>query len=168
MKIEEGKFYRTRDGEKVGPILPYDGDGFPFRCGIYSYNSYGGYYSRGTSPRDLIAEWTDEPDTPKTWGDMTDAEKVALLLDWNDNHARNVQQWNGTDWMGMQTGRFGRLTAYRIKPEPVVETVTIAGNGKEWREDAFFWPPIAGQTHRITFDTIDGKPDLASIKMEEV
>lgn len=64
MKIESGKYYRTRDGRKVGPMEHYSGgqDGFSFCCGGSTYNSYGGYYSLGASVHDLIAEWTEEPE----------------------------------------------------------------------------------------------------------
>lgn len=62
LTIETGKFYRTRDGRKVGPI---DHNGF----GVYGSPEYPGHwyenglsYSDNThSPTDLIAEWVDEP-----------------------------------------------------------------------------------------------------------
>ena len=78
MKIEAGKFYRTRDGRKVGPILygqPHDpevdGDQpppWPFRSGDHWYKIDGfscpGSLSDHTDKDDLIAEWTDEPAGP--------------------------------------------------------------------------------------------------------
>jgi len=71
MKIEEGKYYRTRDGRKVGPMGRTDG--FWTACGGAS-GTPGHFTEDGISaflgklPReasrqryDLIAEWTDEP-----------------------------------------------------------------------------------------------------------
>jgi hypothetical protein len=54
--------------------------------------------------------------------------------------------------------------AYRVKPAPIRETVTLyAGAKHEWQPT---WDAMPGDTHKITFDLIDGKPDCASIKME--
>ncbi|WP_201271816.1 hypothetical protein [Sinorhizobium meliloti] len=79
LTIQAGKFYRTRDGRKVGPMRVYGGGGldrsFAFgqvaaftapdledeRVGG-SYTSDGTWLtSSGHSPYDLIAEWVDEP-----------------------------------------------------------------------------------------------------------
>ena len=65
MKLEVGKYYRTRDGRKVGPLQPSDsGD-----AGGYYIKDYGlikpdgrfgyGYYG-WSSDLDLVAEWVDE------------------------------------------------------------------------------------------------------------
>lgn len=71
LQIEEGKFYRTRDGRKVGPIQTYcssDSD-FPHRAplmdgvfGIVTWSEDGLFgYTEG-HPSDLVAEWIDEPE----------------------------------------------------------------------------------------------------------
>jgi len=62
LTIETGKFYRTRDGRKVGPITC---NGF----GVYGSPEHPNHwYENGRSfsgneqlPTDLIAEWADEP-----------------------------------------------------------------------------------------------------------
>lgn len=59
--LEEGKFYRTRDGRKVGPmIIGLWNDKFYDRS--KSISSYG-WLPNGTfeSSLDLVAEWTDPP-----------------------------------------------------------------------------------------------------------
>lgn len=63
MKLEVGKFYKTRDGRKVGPISYKwrGGEWHKFEGPLFSYGENGGVYSTGEeSPNDLIAEWTDE------------------------------------------------------------------------------------------------------------
>lgn len=64
LTIETGKFYRTRDGRKVGPITC---NGF----GVYGSPEHPNHwYENGLSfsdnkqiPTDLIAEWVDEPNS---------------------------------------------------------------------------------------------------------
>jgi len=65
-KIEAGKYYRTRDGRKVGPVT--DRGGY-YCANEMNYNSGGecGYegrhdpYHDWRDKHDLIAEWVDEP-----------------------------------------------------------------------------------------------------------
>lgn len=71
LRIEAGKFYKTRDGRKVGPMerdtLYRDGHWYwraPAADGEHSpyWAESGSFYvDRGEYPLDLIAEWTDEP-----------------------------------------------------------------------------------------------------------
>lgn len=102
---------------------------------------------------------------PKMWKDMTPEEKGALLLAAHEGKAIEVYCWDhdGAWWNNKPTLVWSPDRAYRIKPEPVRETVTLYGAGKKWRH-----VPVAGQKHLITFDTIDGKPDVNSVKMEEI
>ncbi len=63
IKIEAGKFYRTRDGRKVGPMVASNSR-WPFKTNGHN----GAYYNAdGSCPYfsnlDLIAEWIDEPIT---------------------------------------------------------------------------------------------------------
>lgn len=69
MKIEEGKFYRTRDGQKVGPVRRKDRDsGTPwiadqcFDDWVSEWRETGSLLSSGQPhPLDLVAEWTEGP-----------------------------------------------------------------------------------------------------------
>lgn len=67
LQIEAGKFYKTRDGRKVGPLVVQDG--FHMVEG-YHYASNGECCYLGMSgddpypDRDLVAEWIDEPSVP--------------------------------------------------------------------------------------------------------
>lgn len=103
-----------------------------------------------------------QPDTPKKWGDMTDAEKGALLL---ASHEGKVIEciFDGRDFWIDCAPQWRSDCAYRVKPEPVRETVTLNGRGKKWRHTI-----VADATHRVTFDTIDGEPDCSTIKMERI
>lgn len=63
LTIEDGKFYKTRDGLKVGPMVKQDG--YLYHGGWhYGYDGHCGYEGGDTlkfAERDLIAEWVDEP-----------------------------------------------------------------------------------------------------------
>jgi hypothetical protein len=64
MKIEVGKYYRTRDGRKVHVRgKAYDGDLFGDYIGETHYWNKEGkaVLVNGRRAVDLIAEWTDEP-----------------------------------------------------------------------------------------------------------
>lgn len=67
VKTEVGKYYRTRSGEKVGPIVSISYQSYPFTTmtGRLAYNTWtaDGFYiiGRKGSPMDLVAEWVDEP-----------------------------------------------------------------------------------------------------------
>jgi hypothetical protein len=70
LKIEAGKYYRTRDGRKAGPLMARNNDSYAFAAdiagdiGIRIFQKDGVHGSRwiGNEPNlDLIAEWVDEP-----------------------------------------------------------------------------------------------------------
>ena len=107
-------------------------------------------------------------DTPTLWRDMTPEEKGALLL---AHHEKvDIQAFDvgvAGDWAKTWKPLFFDDIAYRIKPEPKVEVVTmdVANYDQEWE---LYEHKGTHATHRITFNTIDGKPDPESIKMEEL
>ena len=95
-------------------------------------------------------------ETPKLWRDMTDAEKGALLL--AHHEGKVIECWGGSNWIGKSHGGWGNCNAYRIRPEPKVETVKLAvyvASEHDYRDIG-------------TINLIDGKHDPASIKMEEL
>jgi len=101
-------------------------------------------------------------DTPTKWADMTPEEKGALLLAKHEGVV--IQRLSGGLWVEVNPN-WSPLGAYRVNPEPKRETVTMVGyeiNGWYFAEKN----SQAVDTHRITFDTIDGEPDCASIRME--
>lgn len=61
MKIEEGKFYRTRDGRKAGPMKCWGAgwvDASRTRGDMWQDDGLR-YYSENRGDDDIIAEWTD-------------------------------------------------------------------------------------------------------------
>jgi hypothetical protein len=165
IKIEAGKYYRTRDGRKVGPMVK-DGcynDGFP-----WMYDIGAGWWSddgqrkskRLRETHDIIAEWTDAPDVDLTkitapFGLLPKETQDALKA-----HGGPYEIWreNGWDeWLPLWT-----VTAtYRVKPALRVEKV----GGYYSRSHGLLHFRANECTHKITFDLIDGEPDCASIRM---
>jgi hypothetical protein len=194
MKIEEGKYYLTANGEKVGPSERNAGSPFPWLIpldGSPLYYCDGGAFCTRSHDWRIVAEWADEPidvsngpsgcdlgeyaepisasidalhiePTPTIWRDMTPEQKVALLLAHHEGEV--VEYLRGNAWEETTPSWYDSF-AYRIRPEPVRKTVTLYGAGFEWGQAEL---PSAEDTHRITFNLVDGKPDCTSIKMEEV
>lgn len=86
MIIEEGKFYRTSDGEKIGPMeFDQGGQSYArqqFDGRLWLVSSGKRFLNRGP---DLIAEWTDEPKSPIVTKTVKSLEagvynNVALVL----------------------------------------------------------------------------------------
>lgn len=71
IQLEEGKYYRTRTGDRRGPARydPYDED-YPWdlddgKCRCIGYTRSGAWLKGTTGlPQDLVAEWPDEPEVP--------------------------------------------------------------------------------------------------------
>jgi hypothetical protein len=105
-------------------------------------------------------------DQPKLWREMSDAEKCELLLANHRGHSIEYRDPHQGRWRLIVNPNWLDYFAYRVKPEPKRETVECYGRlaletflaGKQTNSD----------THRITFDTIDGEPDCASIRMEKI
>ena len=108
-------------------------------------------------------------DKPKIWRDMTPEEKGALLL--AEHEGKIIEAW-GLSYPDMWHADYHAWEdncAYRIKPEPKRERVVLVGRMDTPDSWAFFISEVDPfDSHRITFDTIDGKPDPSSIKIEEV
>ena len=96
------------------------------------------------------------------WKDMTPEEKGALLLAHHEGQV--IEVWS-SGWRETKPSWCDKL-AYRVKPEPMVETVSRYSSSQDyWR---FTARKCSRGTHRITFDLVDGKPDCNSVKMEEI
>jgi hypothetical protein len=60
LTIQAGKYYRTRDGRKVGPIKNLDDKVYPFCDDSETYTKLGEVIDGKERLGDLIAEWQDE------------------------------------------------------------------------------------------------------------
>lgn len=150
VRPEKGKFYKTRDGQKAGP-MSLDGS---VAHGVVNgelrmWYSNGSYHSGEEHHLDLVAEWTDEP---KTLGEMSDEEASALWLAWRRGETIQYYSTFVGDWETVvsTTPRWSPNVKYRTKPNKTVPVSCYVG----------------GSTHIEvgTIDLIDGKPDLTSLK----
>lgn len=86
MKIEAGKFYRTRDGRKVGPI---ERGHYPTPSRYWQ--APGGAIT-APSGRGLLQYWTDDgqywPRESPNWSE--DSAAVDLVAEWSDGPVREV------------------------------------------------------------------------------
>ena len=105
------------------------------------------------------------PRTPSTWGEMTEAEQNEIA----GHAARGCkvdELYLPGDWADKMGHGFYDHKTYRKKPEPVVETVTLHGRSYSVGWDLDRNPRQEDDTHKITFDTVDGEPDCSTVKME--
>ena len=100
----------------------------------------------------IISRASEEP---KTWGQMTDEEKGALLLAKHEGKVIECLFEGHSNW-DVVAPTFYANHAYRIKPEPVVETVVITN----FHESA--------RGYHIKFEVKDGEPDVTTIAMEKL
>ena len=108
----------------------------------------------GVKPSDVVCG----PDTPKLWQDMSPEEKGAFWVKVYRGGAVEYSR-DAIEWHPDYTFEpdFHNDLYYRTRPEPKRETVTIEGYVIS-NDDCVFSNirDITGDTHRITFDMIDG------------
>jgi hypothetical protein len=105
---------------------------------------------------------------------MTQEEKGALFL--ADHEGKQIESFGVNypgDWHDVYPS-WADDVAYRVKPEPKRERVTaqicLTAEGVSLHMHADHHPRYYREGYlyaTVTFDTIDGKPDPASIKIEE-
>lgn len=124
---------------------------------------------------DMYIEVSDEPTfdplDPPAFGELTDAQKVDIML--HEARCGGLEVWHGGSGKWLARSDVGRPiweseARYRKKPQPVRDTVTLNVDGDGFIEGSVSFADKGIHTHRITFDTIDGKPVCDSIKMEEL
>jgi len=161
MEIEAGKTYVSEDGRVHGPMIEVCSNPSVFvAAGSVSpqWDLNGISYSYSSPISNLAAEC----ERPTIWSDMTDAEKGVLLL--ARYEGKEIEAlYDLTGWVSYQ-GSFFRDKAYRIKPEPKVVKHHWTGTP----DGGFAGTDDLNNTLMITFNTINGEPDLSSIKMEKI
>jgi hypothetical protein len=171
VKLEEGKYYRTRDGRKVGPMQFY-GAGYQllFCCvnGLERFWRECGKHHFGCDEIDLVAEWVEE-----TTMDIYSLEKplgmypqeIRDALYAYDKSGGKVQAWGGWGWAFCEKPAFSLANTYRAVKKPEVVEAVIFGHvvsGKYFTGSSI---EHSFDTHKITFNLVDGVPDCNSIKM---
>lgn len=95
----------------------------------------------------------------KLWKDMTPEEKGALLLAYHEGKV--------IEFLSRMTGKWGKPA-----PKPVVKEVVMYGKvGEANNSSNYFWNGCDKQdtdTHKITFNIVEGVPDCNSIRMEKL
>ena len=137
MKIEAGKYYRTRGGKRVGPAVrdlahEYAGKGFVWRVGEYTYTDEGacGWES---DDDDIVAEW-GEAATPKfqpgdrvrcleTYTESFTRGKVYTVLGAYDDRIRVREDDKGSTTNGWLAEKFERVDA-PAPDNPCIKNVT--------------------------------------------
>lgn len=97
IKLEEGKYYRSRIGTRSGP-MKYDYSEhasrlYPWIDGPLTFREDGGYLGDAVHPLDLVAEWVDEPPAEKFRTDLRAAgpfEAVPLPAGLNFAEGRRI------------------------------------------------------------------------------
>lgn len=76
------------------------------------------------------------------------------------NHWAVINYQGGRPWVVDKT---------ELKPKPVVKEVVLYGQleGSMWAFDSFYQEAMK-DTHKITFNLVDGEPDCNSIRMEKL
>lgn len=103
----------------------------------------------------------------KTLGEMTDAEKGALLLAYHEGKEIEWYDSNYQDWDTCFLPIWKPTLHYRVK-KAVVKSTKVVYMCYEDGYAPFVSTSMSDPTHKITFNTIGGVPDCSSIKMEKV
>ena len=107
---------------------------------------------------------TDADDGYLIWGDMTPEAQGALLL--ACHNGETIQFFSIDEWFDADHKLSWYDDAkYRVKPaDPVVVTHEIFGSNE------IFWGYLTNEddTHKMTYNTIDGVIDCASVRMVEI
>jgi hypothetical protein len=176
LKLEEGKYYLTRGGVKVGPMKKIWSDkdyswGFTKGSGSYHncYTEVGQRYRTWgiTANEDLISEWKEVTSMDIQVGDIVEH------VDYKDTLFEVLAVHDKDVWVKIKGGAYPK-TVYlcnlrKPAPKPVVEEVVMYTNSPTRSYFGYTADnsPV-GRTHKITFNTVDGVADCKSIKMEKL
>ncbi len=149
MKIEAGKYYRTRDGRKGRPMLRARDEAYGWNVGDVTYGRWAdsgedGYAlpSSKQAADDLIAEWSEPVDltaitTPL--GLLDEATREALIAHGGPYEKYVEQGWEEITWPAWNSS-----TVYRVKQQPP--------KPREW------WMRLDESGRCCGTDPVDGDP----------
>lgn len=80
VKLEVGKYYKTRDGRKVGPMKSYKSfmDMHPFESDKMLWTREGVAYQGSEPDQDIVAEWPDDPPKPQPTLSGETIDRIAI------------------------------------------------------------------------------------------
>lgn len=165
MQIEAGKYYKTRDGRKVGPMFDNGSDNELFvwtdgNGGCWAHNGEdGNSFGRiGTpTPGDCVAGFIDVYTIPTMpFGLLTPEQQKAL----RDLPSGEVEGFTGDGWAVCAVPSWHHVSTYRAKPKPnremfITPRGCIASNGLM----------DGARRVTITYDTVDGVIDAATYRV---
>jgi hypothetical protein len=165
MKLEVGKTYVRFDGKVLDCkrfSAATDDDAFFLQYGRFVVGSMY-YHEDGTfaegCPNDLDVSHEYKEETTveyKTFDEMTDEEKGALLLAQYEGKTIELLSALGIHWVIHRDpyDRFYEVDRYRVKVEPVITTASrdISADGK--------W-------YTVHFTLVDGVPDCSTVTMDK-
>ncbi|WP_205909003.1 ribosomal protein L7/L12 [Metarhizobium album] len=111
LKIEKGKFYKTRDGQKIGPMYKFNGDTWAAEGSGRLWIDTGERYYRidRGGPTDLVSEWTEPKVNVAAQSDTLSDEygrgSASTPSASNDNVAKpkfkvgDWVKWPGNGWL---------------------------------------------------------------------
>lgn len=123
MKIETGKFYKTRDGRKVGPMESRGGDWIATPRidpdEEFDWYSEGIFSLFGESPHDIISEWpTLTPHQQRT------ADMIKVMQAYVDGEGVEVLGYVSKKWVECYSPIWNwKDVDYRIAPATTPDTI---------------------------------------------
>ena len=164
MKIEEGKFYRNRLGEKIGPMKPVNGvtsyawfckrNAGPFYTTSY-YTDEGFYDVAMADEEDLIEEWEEPAALPPAteadegWGPWNEGKLLFPTCQRSSRPTKN-------DYREECINGVWRWQSRPHKPVEELIEIYVAGSQN----------PREEHTHKISYKKVNGVVDCSSVKME--
>lgn len=148
-KLYEGEYGITRNGDRVGPVMPNDCGYYPWFASGEEYSSKGEYCFGATDGEDIIAradpaislDTLENLTTPL--GLLDDATRKAL-----EDHGGPYEYFDCVMYWRDASSLYPVSLTYRVKRQPKVETVK-------------HWLNFVGH---VAIDKINGEYDLTTVR----
>ena len=135
INLKEGAYYIDATGVKRGPVYPTSSSiSWDYQGSNWYFNEHG--ESLGGYDRNLVSEWSP---APQQFGDLTDADKGALLL--AQHQGKTIQEldlFECWDDLAQPSHPLSKYGIYRVQPERIpgsVEVVDGKPDFNTWEEN---------------------------------
>ena len=134
LKLEAGKYYVNRYGDKVGPAKEWPNSVYCFTLNDLTLTDSGQYHVGHISQYDLVSEWVEpkvEPDV-LPFGKLTPVEQGALMVAHRNGETLQYYSLSRCGWYGAYITGWSNGDRYRIKPKPKMQAeywVVFRDNG---------------------------------------